>query len=142
MEQVLTFQSQSLEAVDASRLVRLLQRVLSPNDSQFLIRSNIPATELQHWQKSRKLVYFGTLNELKSVVDAKIKDYSLAHFSTGTQWIHVKNTIKMRFLSAFYLTELYLIGHAHFLGFSRAIPTANRILENLVGFVQPLELAS
>ena len=142
MQQVSLFQTQSLEAADASRLVRLLQRVLSLEDSEFLVLNHIPAVELQNWRNSRKVVYFGTLGELKSVVDAKIKDYSLAHFSSGTQWVHVKNTLQMRMLSAFYLAELRLVGHAYFLGFSLAIPTANRILENLVGCVRPLELAS
>lgn len=142
MEQVLTFLPQSSEAVDASRLVRLLQRVLSPDDSAFLVLNHIPAVELQNWRNSRKVVYFGTLSELKSVVDVKIKDYSLAHFSTGTQWSHVKNTIQMRIFAAFYLAELRLVGHAYFLGFSSVIPRANRILENLVGCVRPLELES
>ena len=142
MEQVLTFQPQSPEAADASRLVGLLRRLLSPGDSEFLALSNIPPSELRNWRNSRQLVYFGTLRELKSVVDAKIRDYSVAHFSTGTQWVHVKNTIQMRMLSAFYLAELHLVGRAYFLGFTRAIPRANSILETLVGFEQPLELRS
>lgn len=142
MQQFLEFPSQAIEAADASRLIRLLERVLSPSDSEFLVLSNIPATELQNWRNSRKAVYFGTLSELRNFVDERIKDYSLAHFSTGTQWVHVRNTIQMRMLSAFYLAELWLVGHAYFLGLNRAIPTANSILENLVGCVPPLELAS
>ncbi len=142
MQQVLEFPPQGIEAADASRLVRLLRRVLSPNDSEFLVLSNIPATELQNWRNSRKLVYFGTLSELRDFVDERIKDYSLAHFSTGTQWVHVRNTIQMKTFSAFYLAELWLVGHVFFLGLNRAIPTANGILENLVGCVRPLELTS
>ena len=142
LEQVTQIPIQASEAVDATSLFRLLRRILTETDSAFLFEQKLSGDEIQKWRDCRKSIYFETLRDLSETVTAKINEYSLAHFSQGTQWAHVQNTFRFKFMSAVYVTELRIAGHAYFLGIAQAIPAAEKILQNLAAFGQPLQLAS
>lgn len=142
MEQVIQVPLQGSEAVDATRLVRLLRRILNDTDSDFLLRWKLSPDETRKWRDSRKAIYFDTLTDLAATVTSRINEYSLIHLSRGTEWVHIQNTFRFKLLSAFYIAELRIAGYAYFLGIRQAIPAADRVLQNLLTFVQPLVLVS
>jgi hypothetical protein len=130
------------EAVDASRLVRLLRRILTENDTAFLLEENLPGSEMSKWRDARKAIYFETLRDLSATITFTINEYSMAHFSRGSEWGHIENTFRLQVLSSIYLVEMRMVGYAYFLGFTQAIPAAEKILQNLTAFVQPLQMSS